>query len=222
MIKDIIYFVIIGGLFCINVVALCRNRNKDNIVYRIVLLSRAKDWLYAILLIASVITLLIFVEPIVPEFLKFSIFSLLGKSGTNANIALISVTSEIGKHPSNMSDIFALVVMYVVFAILLLLLPKTAYWEEITFRHEITEFKKSITSNIKFGFLHCLVGVPLWIGAVLILVGFVFTMRYIREYKKHNVMADALNASTSLHGKYNVLLILIAMTVLTFDIFVTK
>ena len=105
--------------------------------------------------------------------------------------------------------------MLVVFSILILLIPKASYWEEIRFRHNITEFKKSIISNIKFGMAHCLVGVPLWIGIILALIGFVYTFKYIHEYKKTNNLDSALEASTSLHGKYNTILVVLLIIALS-------
>lgn len=201
--KDIIYYAIIGGLFLFNAIALYRQRKADNLAYRIVYFSRYKDWFLALLVIVVVITLIIIVEPFVPKFLKWGLFSLLGKEGTNANIEIIQQSSNISS-----------ALMIVVFFILILLIPKASYWEEIRFRHDITEFKKSIFSNIKFGMAHCLVGVPLWIGLVLILIGFIYTLRYIYEYKKSYDMDSALEASTSLHGKYNTILVVLLIIAL--------
>jgi hypothetical protein len=194
--KDIIYYAIIGGLFLFNAIALFRQRKADNLAYKIVYFSRYKDWFLALLIIILVITLLVVVEPFVPKFLKWGLFSLLGKDGTNANIEIIQQSSKVSS-----------VLMIVVFSILILLIPKASYWEEIRFRYNITEFKKSILSNIKFGMAHCLVGVPLWVGMVLILIGFIYTLKYIYEYKKTNDLDSALESSTSLHGKYNTILV---------------
>lgn len=201
--KDIIYYAIIGGLFLFNAIALYRQRKADNLAYRIVYFSRYKDWFLALLIVITVITLLVIAEPFVPQFLKWGLFSLLGKDGTNANIEIIQQSSKISS-----------ALMIVVFSILILLIPKASYWEEIRFRHDITEFKKSIFSNIKFGMAHCLVGVPLWIGLVLILIGFIYTLKYIYEYKKSNDLDSALKASTSLHGKYNTILVVLLIIAL--------
>ena len=105
-----------------------------------------------------------------------------------------------------------------IFSVLILFIPKASYWEEIRFRHNITEFKKSILSNVKFGFAHCLVGVHLWIGFILVLIGFVYTFKYIYDYKKTNSLDSALESSTSLHGKYNtILVILLIISLLLLD-----
>lgn len=196
--KDIIYYTIIGGLFLMNAITLYKQRKSDNLTYKIVFFSRFKDWFWAFLLVVSVIILVIIIEPFVPKFLKWGLFSLLDKGGSNANIEVIQQSSN-----------YSSILMVIVFSILILLIPKASYWEEIRFRHNITEFKKSILSNVKFGFAHCLVGVHLWIGIVLVLIGFVYTIKYINEYKKTNSLDSALEASTSLHGKYNTILVLL-------------
>ena len=203
--KDIIYYSIIGGLFLLNIVSLYRQRKKDNISYRIVLFTRHKDWLLAFGLVVAVISLLVLIEPYIPQFLRFGLFSLLDKGGTNANVEIIKQSSSI-----------SILLMLVVFAILMLLVPKAAMWEEEKFRYGITELKKSIFTNVKFGMLHCLVGVPIWIGIVLIFIGFAYTLKYLSTYKKYKDHDLAVWSSTSLHGKYNVILIvLLAIALIT-------
>lgn len=202
--KDIIYFAVIGGIFILNLTSLYRNRKKDNNAYKMVLLSRHMDWLLAFAIVFIVISMVVILEPYIPEFLKFGLFSLLDKGGTNANIEVIQQSAKI-------SPFF----MVGVFLFLMLLIPKSSYWEEIGFRYGITEYKKSIFKNIKFGLVHCIVGVPIWIGLLLILVGFIYTWKYIREYKKTNDMDIALEASTSLHGKYNSILIILLLVALS-------
>ena len=201
--KDIIYYSVIGGLFLMNIIALYRSRKKDNIAYRIVLFSRHTDWIWALLIIVFVITSIFFIEPYVPQFLKFGLFSLLDKQGTNANVEIINQSSSISP-----------ILVVVIFAFFILLLPKAALWEEERFRHGTIELKKSIFSNVKFGLAHCLIGVPIWIGIILILIGFIYQLKYIHEYKKANEMEMALEASTSLHGKYNLILIFLLMMAL--------
>lgn len=201
--KDIIYYTIIGGLFLMNAITLYKQRKSDNLTYKIVFFSRFKDWFWAFLLVVSIIVLAIITEPFVPKFLKWGLFSLLDKGGSNANIEVIQQSAN-----------YSFILMIVVFSILILLIPKASYWEEIRFRHNITKIKKSVFSNIKFGFAHCLVGVPLWIGIILVFMGLVYTLKYINEYKKTNSLDSALEASTSLHGKYNTILVVLLIIAL--------
>src|ERR1700741_5209867 len=195
---NIIFYIIISALFISNIVFAFKQRNESNYTYRIVYFSRVKDWIFCILTIWGLVTAVVVIDPYIPEFLKFGIFSLLGKEGTNANVEAINQSSSISP-----------VLTIGVFAFFVLFLPKAAYFEERQFRHNIFEFKKSIITNIKFGLLHCIVGVPIWIGLLLSIIGFIFTIRYILEYRKTGSKELALYASTSLHGKYNFILILL-------------
>ena len=201
---DLIFYILIGGLFVFNVISFFRNRKSDNFVYKIVFFSRHTDWLLAILLVVFVITLAVIVEPLVPQFLKWSLFSLIGKDGTNANVEIINQSLNISP-----------IILIIVFAFLLLFLPKVAYWEEVRFRYGITKINsKAILTNLKFGLYHCLVGVPIWIGLLLGVVGFIFSLIYIHQYKKSNDLTIAVHSSTSLHGKYNIILIVLLIITL--------
>lgn len=203
--KDIIYYAIIGGLFFVNVISVVKNRKKDNSVYRIVFLTRHLDWLLAILIIMFFITSAVIIQPYVPFFLKWGLFSLLDKNGTNGNVEVLNQSSK-----------FSIILVILIFGFFALLIPKSAYWEEIQFRYGITKInKKFFISNIKFGLIHCIIGVPIWIGLLLIIIGFMFNLKYIYSYKKNNDLDIALDASTSLHGKYNMLLITLLVLSLT-------
>ena len=199
--KDLIYYIVIIGLFVVNVAALFVSRKKDNSAYRIVFLTRHIDWLLAFLLVIFVTTSFVLIEPFVPEFLKFSLFSLLGKDGGNANAEIVTESSKISP-----------IITIIVFIILMLFLPKAAYWEEQQFRHNSITIQTSILTNIKFGLMHCLVGVPIWIGLLLCLVGFIYSLKYIFTFWKYVEDKLEVESSTSLHGKYNIILITILLT----------
>lgn len=224
--KDFLYFMFVGGLFAVNAWSLYKDRSKNNFVYRIVLFTRHKDWLWALLLIAGVFTTGALIEPYVPKALHWSIFSILDKDGANANIEIMQGFGSAKAATSTASVIISRLFLLVIYTILFLIIPKAAFWEEKTFRYGTTSFnKKTIYRNIRFGLLHCLIGVQLWIGLLLALVGMVFAIRYIREYKKRagftitssqypykEINTDypneiALLSTTSLHGKYNLILI---------------
>lgn len=198
--KDFIFYVIIAGFFLLNIYSFYKDRNKYNSTYRVVYFSRLKDWLFAILIIFTFIPALILIEPSVPEFLKFGLFSLLEKNGTNANIEIIEQSNKISPY-----------LTITVFIFLLLIFPKAAYYEEKKFRHGILKVKDSIKNNIKFGLVHLIVGIPIWVALALSLIGFLLTFRYILEYKKMKSYQLALDASTSLHGKYNTVILLIVL-----------
>lgn len=197
--KDFIFYAIIGGLFALNIVSAYKERRANNFAYRYVLFSQHKDWIWAFLLLSAIIIPGTIIEPYVPGFLKWSLFSILGKDGTNANVEIIGQSAKISP-----------AIVFFIVAVLMLILPKAAYWEETKFRHGITKMdRECVKKNIKFGLLHCLVGVPIWIGLLLAIVGLALSVRYIRVYRKTNSSLTALSSSTSLHGKYNVILVIL-------------
>jgi hypothetical protein len=85
--------------------------------------------------------------------------------------------------------------------------------EEETFRSLVFGTKKRIIASIKFGLVHMIVGVPLIVALVLALVGYIFSIFYVKSFNKA-VMIDpytadkvAILSSTSVHTKYNFLVI---------------
>jgi len=208
-VKDLIYFTIIGGLFAMNIWSIYKDRKKNNFVYRVVIFSRVMDWLWALLLIICVISFAALVEPYLPELLKWNLFSILGKNGTNANIEILKIASSPSSSSSSLVIISKLFILSI-FLLFLLLIPKAAYWEEIQFRSGTTRInKKVIIRNLKFGLMHCIIGVPIWVGFILGGVGMAYSVRYIRVYKRTSDEDLALMSCTSLHGKYNLILILL-------------
>lgn len=194
--KEIIYYIFIFGIFAVNIAELYLSRKQDNSSYRMVYLSRPLDWLLALLVIIFIITSIGILYPYIPEFLKFSLFSLLDKDGTNANIEIINKSNDV--------SIYLTIIIFLFFA---LLLPKAAYWEEQKFRQGHENIKQSIWSNIKFGMVHCIIGIPVYVGILLILIGFILTLKYLSTYRKTNSHKLAVESSTSLHGKYNIILV---------------
>lgn len=192
--KDIIYYTILILLFSLNIMWLYKARKDNNSIYYVVYFSRPLDWVLGFFALTAFIILIVSIEPYIPDFLKIGVFSLLNKDGVNANVAILN----------NSSSISPIITIFICL-FLVLFFPKAAYSEEKTFRHGIINLKDSIWSNVKFGLIHCIVGLPIWIGLCLSFMGFVLTLRYIYEYKKTNNYDMALCASTSLHGKYNII-----------------
>ncbi len=88
----------------------------------------------------------------------------------------------------------------VAFAILLFLnLPRLARYEEDAFRRGTKDWKDGAWRSLKFGLLHCLVGVPLGFGLALGLGGLWFTYHYFR---------GGVRQSTAVHTLYNATLLL--------------
>lgn len=85
---------------------------------------------------------------------------------------------------------------------LLIQIPYFAEIEEFMFRDGRHGWGPSILWSILFGFAHCMVGVPLWAGAGLSVLGFFLAWKY-------NV--GGLDASIQSHASYNVMLVSMAL-----------
>ena len=224
---DLIYYCIIGALFVINLRSIYIDRKRNNFVYKVVFISNPWDWALAALTIAFVIGCCIVLEPIMPSALNWSWPSyFFSKESSNINIEIIYQSMKLSSG--------LLILLFVFF---ILLLPKAAYEEEKIFRLHNNKLLHCIIPNLKFGFAHCIVGVPLWVGGMLCLVGFLLSLRYLYALNKHiePILSDtileygplharnvnrqsisleyngrkAILESTSLHGKYNIVLVTI-------------
>lgn len=123
--KDFIFYIIIIGFFLLNIYSFYKDRNKYNSTYRVVYFSRFKDWLFAILIVFIFIPVLVLIEPSIPDFLKFGLFSLLEKKGTNANLEIIEQSNKISPY-----------LTFGMLAFFLLIFPKAAYYEEKKFSYD--------------------------------------------------------------------------------------
>lgn len=86
-------------------------------------------------------------------------------------------------------------------------IPRLAKREEEVFRHRIRSPKEAIIKSIKFGYVHCLVGVPLAIGTALIIPGLIFSYIYSK---------GGTRLSTAWHAVYNYLILTVAVVALVF------
>jgi hypothetical protein len=97
--------------------------------------------------------------------------------------------------------------------LLTLALPYLAKGEEEAFRSLVFGTKKRIITSIKFGLVHMIVGVPLFVALILAVAGYIFSIFYVRAFKKaakvdpYTADEVAILASTSVHAKYNFLII---------------
>jgi hypothetical protein len=170
---------------------------------------RAKDYLWAFLLVVFVFTTLIILSNIqLPNFLTFSWLKLLGaKSGTN-----LITNPGISGSTNQTLQFFGSLIFY---SALIFFLPYLAKIEEVQFRSYKISIKDRIISSIKFGFIHMIVGVPVFAALILCIIGYIFSMKYVksfdRAYNKYQstYFADeeAIYSATSLHAKFNFLII---------------
>ena len=97
-------------------------------------------------------------------------------------------------------------------------LPFLAKSEEEGFRKGVIEWGDITKKSIKFGLIHCLVGVPLAAGIALILSGLFYGLKYKRAFDVNvKVMGyrqaeeEAVMVSTTYHTMYNTIVVAILL-----------
>lgn len=179
---------------------------KDSSVLRKSYLNRPLDFLWSFLMVVGVFISLALLSTIeLPKFMTWSWFSIFSSDSTNASGNIITVPFKSG----------SLVVMSVFWLLLSLALPYLAKSEEETFRSMVFTTKDRIITNIKFGLVHMVVGVPLFVALILAVCGYIFSIFYVNAFSKAAKVdaetADdvAIRTSTSVHAKYNFIIITI-------------
>jgi hypothetical protein len=178
---------------------------KDSSVLKNAYVKNKIDYLWAFLLVMFVFVAIGVLASIgMPKFMTWSWISMLGDGGANAP------SGNIMAAPFKSGSVLIIGGFWL---LLSLALPYLAKSEEETFRSLVFGTKKRIIASIKFGLVHMIVGVPLIVALVLALVGYIFSIFYVKSFNKA-VMIDpytadkvAILASTSVHTKYNFLVI---------------
>ncbi len=106
------------------------------------------------------------------------------------------------------------------FLVLMLFLPFFARFEEIMFRKGHDKLGSIIKQSIKFGLIHCLVGVPLAAGFGFIIPGFIFGCKYKHAFDSNvatlgrsQAEDEAVMVSTAYHTMYNMVVFSILITI---------
>ncbi len=101
------------------------------------------------------------------------------------------------------------------FIALAIVLPFLAKAEEEDFRKGVTEWGEITKKSIKFGLIHCLVGIPLAAGIAIILPGLFYGLKYKRAFDANvKVMGcrqaqdEAVMISTTYHTMYNTIVVM--------------
>jgi hypothetical protein len=177
---------------------------KDSSLLKMAYLTRPMDYLWAFLLVMFVfVTVGVLASIGLPKFMTWSWISMLG-SGADAP------SGNIMAAPFKSGSVLVIIGFWF---LLTLALPYLAKSEEETFRSLIFGTKKRIITSIKFGLVHMIVGVPLFIALILAVVGYIFSIFYVRAFKKaakvdpYSADKVSILASTSVHAKYNFLII---------------
>ena len=201
MLFNIIATLVIGSTLYISY----KDFHKDSSVLKNAYVKNKIDYLWALLMIVGIIIIFLTLLSIgLPKFMTWSWVSMLGSGGTDAPSGnIIAAPFKSG----------SVLIIGGFWLLLSLALPYLAKSEEETFRSLVFGTKKRIIASIKFGLVHMIVGVPLIVALVLSLVGYIFSIFYVKSFNKA-AMSDpytadkvAILASTSVHTKYNFLVI---------------
>ena len=115
------------------------------------------------------------------------------------------------------SNHFARILPFMFILFLLVAMPFWARNEEKSFREGNYEWPDIIKESIVFGLVHCLMGVPLGAGIVLIGVGFFYACKYRKTFLKeldnhgnwHRAEKEAVLVSTTYHTLYNTMVVFV-------------
>ena len=180
---------------------------KDSSLLKMAYLTRPMDYLWSFLMMLGVMTTVITLTSVgLPKFMTWSWISMLGDGSADAP------SGNILAAPFKSGSVIIICIFWL---LLTLALPYLAKGEEKVFRSLVFSTKKRIITSIKFGLIHMVVGVPLFIALILAVVGYIFSIFYVKAfYKAVKVDAKtadevAINVSTSVHAKYNFLIVTI-------------
>jgi hypothetical protein len=115
---------------------------------------------------------------------------------------------------SDSVNILVRVMVPVFFVALAFVLPFLARFEERIFRKGHDEWSSIVRQSVKFGLVHCLVGVPLAAGIALIIPGLFYGLKYKRAFDRSTDMMgyrqaedEAVMVSTAYHTMYNMIVV---------------
>ena len=178
---------------------------KDSSVLKNAYVKNKIDYLWAFLMVVGVMVSVLTLASIgLPKFMTWSWISMLGNGGANAP------SGNIIAAPFKSGSVLVITGFWF---LLSLALPYLAKGEEEAFRSMVFGVKNRIITSIKFGLVHMIVGVPLFVALILAVAGYIFSIFYIKAFNKAAMIdpytADKVGilASTSVHAKYNFLII---------------
>jgi hypothetical protein len=200
--------IIISFLFLALFLRTCWTQYKNNPdLIKLSYFTNHLDWLRAFGLVVFVflsISTLYFLEI---DWLKWSLINLFTQSEGGGNLIVAPMWST-----------GSFIVSTIVYILFVLFIPYGAYIEEEIFRKDKVDVRSRIISSIKFGFFHMLVGVSILAAIVLSFVGWFFSVRYVNSLKKLDE-TSALISSTSLHVKYNFIIVTLLYLIITLSNF---
>lgn len=125
-----------------------------------------------------------------PQVMGFSWLQLFAQKGEHESGGNLVVSGAL-KFP-----IFGLIFMI----LFMLNVPRLARYEEDQFRRGTKDWKDASGRSIRFGLMHCIVGVPVGVGLALAIGGMWFTYQYFK---------GGVRRSTLYHSIYNMIFVVI-------------
>jgi len=172
---------------------------------------------YGLLLAVSTIVLATALYRISPIFLLWGWLTFLQNHSTDT----VTSTFTVAAHPGVGNAVLLLAVTFII--LLSLVMPFLARQEEKLFRVGIVTWRGMAWNSLKFGMMHCLLGIPLIFGLALCYPGFVFAIQYrnahlavlARGGSTEMAIKAGFDASTHIHIAYNLTLLSILAVVVT-------
>lgn len=135
--------------------------------------------------------------------------------GGSGNMLIKPITE--GSHSTHISIRLLVSIFFIALAFVL---PFLARSEERSFRKGYDEWGSIIKQSIKFGLVHCFVGVPLAAGIALIIPGFFYGYKYKRAFDRNTEALgyrraedEAVMVSTAYHTLYNTIVVALLLLV---------
>lgn len=206
-------------LICLNLYFISSVFRKDKFIFETVQILkriRIQTILGALLLIPSVVMLCYGIVTFLP-FTNWSWLQLIKMD--SSNIAIGPAVEMAGIGPLGKT----LAISY--FILLAVAMPIFAKSEENSFRKGNEDNFTYVVSSIKFGLVHCIVGVPLYAGIGLIWPGLVFGWVYRQSMCKYYPRLSleksqelSIVNSTALHATYNLIVVVVLLVVICFGV----
>jgi hypothetical protein len=185
-------------------------QNKEKISnFKKYYFNSIKDWLLAIFCFLFISITAFSTYNDVPEFLRWGWTSLIYEDSSNI---IFSPSDTIKELPIVYGIDFRIIGIIAFGLLLTFLVPSLAYYEERMFRMGVTDWKGMIINSLKFGFVHMIVGISIYIALLLSVIGFIYHLRYKYSYETKDG-EKALTNSTAVHACYN-FIVVIVMTLL--------
>jgi hypothetical protein len=195
-----------------------RNRRRLHLVTQVYLRSGILTYVRAVLIFIATTTTTLIAWQIVPDFMRYGWTDFVFGYSTNVAFQPVVTIDQVSRTQSQSGFPFAYVgaLLAILFwLVMILALPFLAEIEERVFRQGIHTWKAISRSSLVFGLIHLIMGIPLFMGFVLFVPGFLFACRYKYAYHRHLKQFDqelaaqevGVQASTADHAVYNALLV---------------